>query len=133
MNSEFWKFMHEAAGRDQVLGKFDCCLWLADWVMRVKKIPDPAKHLRGKYTTKREYEALTGPFGPALTVSRICRKIGLKPTDDPLLGDIGVTYIKGLGIVGTICGYKGWVILMQDNTILRLRDEDHKLVRAWRV
>lgn len=110
MNTQLAAFLTEQAGKPFKLGECDCALWLADWVMRARGIPDPAADFRGRYATARGYLKLAGPEGLRGMIARVAATVGLSPTDDPLPGDIGVVTLPNGHEAGAIMGTKGWVI-----------------------
>ena len=72
-------------------GEADCCLMLADWILRVTG-RDPAAHLRGLYETAAECQRLTGFLTDPVACFEGCFATigGLPRRADPLPGDVAV-------------------------------------------
>ena len=75
-----------------VLGRMDCSLWAADWVLQQTGV-DLAAGWRGQYTTRAEYLRLLNAEGGLVRVAdramrRICAK-RIHPVDAQP-GDIGI-------------------------------------------
>lgn len=110
MNTKLAEFLTEQAGTPFKLGQSDCALWLADWLMAARGIPDPAAGLRGRYATPRGWITLAGRDGLPGIIARVAASVGLSRTDDPLPGDISVVTLPNGHEAGAIMGTKGWVI-----------------------
>lgn len=135
MNSNLAEFLGESAGRDFAWGARDCGLWLADWVVAERGIPDPAAALRGRYGDRAAAHAALGRFGLALVVARLARAAGLARTQDPMPGDIAVIALPPkIGPTGTIRGRYGWVVLAAGRGLIRIAEASNPRVLAmWRV
>ena len=72
-------------------GEVDCCLTVADWVMRIRG-RDPAAHLRGLYEGPAECERLTGFLTAPVACFDACfATIGRLPRRHvPMPGDVAV-------------------------------------------
>ncbi|WP_374290222.1 DUF6950 family protein [Paenirhodobacter enshiensis] len=93
-------------------GGTDCCLLVADW-WRWLHGSDPADSLRYCYDSPASCHRLTGWFrDPVAVVSQIAEgRCGLRRTDAPRRGDIGVVRIGDDGAVktvGAICIGRAW-------------------------
>lgn len=74
------------------LGKMDCSLWAADWVL-LRTGLDPAASWRGAYRTEREYMRLLLAEGGLVRVAaRAMKRIGARliPPVEARPGDIGI-------------------------------------------
>lgn len=73
-----------------VWGAADCCLWPADWIMARLGI-DPARPLRGRYgTAYGAYRHIARLGGFETMVRNLMSSAGLRETDDPKEGDVGL-------------------------------------------
>lgn len=97
-------------------GRTDCCLLLADWLIRALDLPeDPAGHLRFCYDSMASCHRLTGYLrDPVAVVGGICEGVvGLARTDTPRRGDIGVVLTVGESgrqeAVGAIYTGTSWI------------------------
>jgi hypothetical protein len=115
------------------LGRFDCCLWLADWVLVQRGGPDPAEHLRGQYMTPRGYGRFLRQFGGVLgAVGSCARAAGLAQTLSPKPGDIGVVSAvttEGFHDVGAIRTARGWASLSPTGLLVG----EAQALAAWSV
>lgn len=136
-------FLEQMAARPFIDGTFDCALTLADWAMAATGCPDPAAHLRGRYSTSLGRERLLRRLGGLEAVIADCAaRAGLVGTDTPRRGDIGLVRAGGLALSGIcvappvssrICSTGGaadWVIKSNDG-LTGLRPS--AVIRAWRV
>lgn len=125
-------FLSEAGHTRFAWGRFDCCLWLADWVLAVRGV-DGAAALRGRYRTALGCaRLLTHLGGVTATVGHCAALAGLSETKRPRTGDIGVVKMmtaKGEREVGAIRTARRWAIL----TIGGLSSVPAKPLAAWRV
>lgn len=107
-------FLADSARTPFLLGRFDCCLWLADWI-KLRRGVDPASHLRGSYSTPLGYQLLARKAGSmAALVGSCVEPAGLRLTGSPRPGDIGVVRAittEGVHDVGAICTIRGWASL----------------------
>lgn len=93
-----------------VLGKMDCSLWAADWVLRQIGV-DPAAAWRGAYGTEREYMRLLLAEGGLVRVAaRGMRRIGARQIApaDARPGDIGII-VTERGPALAIRGQLAWM------------------------
>lgn len=109
------EFLVRAEGRRIVYGKWDCCLWLADWG-RVLTGVDAAAHLRGRYRTALGAErVLRREGGLVEVVGRGAALVGMKPLQTPQEGAVGVVVAQTkAGVnreVGAIFNGRRWVVL----------------------
>lgn len=107
--------MSRAARTPCVLGTFDCCLWLADWVMECRGGPDPVARWRGHYSTELGCARLLKREGGMVAlVHSAAATAMLAATNDPRPGDIGLVWgmtPRGLGDIGAIKTANGWAML----------------------
>lgn len=112
--AEVGAFLAKAGRTPFVYGGFDCCLWLADWLVALG-YPDPAAHLRGRYATAMGCARILNRNGGVLGVVSDCAaRAGLWPTLTPKADDVGVILVetaKGLEQVGAICTGPRWSVL----------------------
>lgn len=124
------KFLRFAAGKKFVTWEFDCCYWLADWVVAATGKPDPAAHVRVVHPD-------IGPLGIARIVQRVADGCGLSRTTKPEQGDIAILRNKpGNDVVGAIKTRKGWAVLAKGRGLTIIRSEVAPMVRvmaAWKV
>jgi hypothetical protein len=115
------RFLAEAARRPLVFGEFDCGLWLADWVRESRGI-DAAAHLRGRYHDARGMRRVLKREGGLLQVVAGCaRAAGLRRTNAPNAGAIGVVETLGLKgkrqHVGAICTGPRWAFISESVSV----------------
>lgn len=95
-------------------GVFDCCLYMADWVLDQTGI-DPAPHLRGTYASEEECDALLAREGGLLaTVERCAAVAGLHRAAIEVPGNVGLIVVgtaRGHDLVGAIRGEGRWTFL----------------------
>lgn len=81
-------YLGEVAGRRFAFGSMDCCILMADWLLRCG-LPDAMADRRGVYATYREYRALMRREGGIVAS---CRRrfaaIGLQSRPWPMRGDV---------------------------------------------
>lgn len=93
-----------------VLGKMDCSLWAADWVLRQTGI-DPAASWRGAYGTEREYMRLLLSEGGLVRVAaRAMTRLGARRVApaDAQPGDVGII-VTEKGPALAIRGQLAWM------------------------
>lgn len=128
-------FLADAGERGFAWGRNDCCLILADWVMAARGVPDPAAHLRGRYSTARGCARLQRRLGGVFELVASCaRGAGLERTDTPGAGDIGLTWQQATpggrwALTGSICTGRRWACL----AIGGLVSAPAEVFAAWRV
>ncbi len=81
-------YLRASGARPFAWGECDCCTWACDWVLQRRGV-DPAAEWRGRYRTRRGAMRNVRP-GFLLVVAGAMAKAGLKTTDDPTPGDVGV-------------------------------------------
>lgn len=125
-------FLYLAGRTPFAWGRFDCSLWLADWLVACGR-PDPAAHLRGRYRTATGCARLLSRRGGLRAVIGDCAaQAGLAPTDGPQAGDVGVVdaiTANGVRQVGGLCTGARWAVLAPRGLIVA---PAQPLV-AWRV
>lgn len=125
-------FLAAASRTPFAWGTFDCCLWLADWLV-ARGYPDPAVELRGRYRTARTCQRLVARNGGLLaTVEACARRARLELTAAPISGDVGVVEAltrAGAGPVGALCLGRRWAILGERGLIVA----EMRPLAAWRV
>lgn len=133
------QYLSKVASEPLVLGQSDCGLWQGDWLMLALEIPDPVAKFRGTYKTMEEWAVVSGRANLVDAVEDVVSAIGLKRTDDPLPGDIGVVDLPLVGQVGAIMGTRGWVVRVRmpgatepSPGIARVYPKP-KVLAAWRV
>jgi hypothetical protein len=68
----------------------DCLMFCASWVAEVTGV-DPVEEFRGTYSTAEEAAALVAAHGGIVAlVGTYAARAGLKRTDEPQTGDIGI-------------------------------------------
>lgn len=127
------EFLRDRAGRTWSWGDNDCGLWLADWVSRLRGVPDPAADLRGRYGDEASCRALLGPVPYPVLVGRLARAVGMARTNEPAPGDIAIIDgPAGDGVpVGAIRTAGGWAIVSKGRGVRRVPDEEVRVIFAW--
>jgi hypothetical protein len=98
-----------------VLGKMDCSLWAADWVLRQTGV-DLAASWRGAYGTEREYMRLLLAEGGLVRVAaKAMTRIGARRVApaDAQPGDVGII-VTQKGPALAICGQLAWMAKTDD-------------------
>lgn len=92
-------------------GEFDCCLFMADWVLEVRGI-DPAGPHRGGYSGVREaLRIIRAAGGLRPLAASLARSAGLSAREGPPRpGDVGIVQV-GRRQAGAIRTRKGWAFL----------------------
>jgi hypothetical protein len=124
-------FLFAAADRGFEAGRFDCGLWLADWVMAARGVADPCPDLRGL-----DHDAwLAHARQLPLVVARICRRLGLARIDEALAshGDISVIALHCEVPRGAIKTGLGWAFLTGTGVVNGPLPPRALVVAAWRV
>lgn len=84
------RYLGEVASRRFAFGVMDCCVLMADWLVRCG-LPDAMADRRGVYASYREYRTLMRREGGIVAS---CRRrfaaIGLPPRPQPMRGDVGL-------------------------------------------
>nr|WP_041762222.1 hypothetical protein [Brevundimonas subvibrioides] len=111
-------------------GESDCALTLADWVMVATGFPDPASHLRGRYSTALQRERLVRAKGGLHAVVAECALLaGLRPASQPARGDVG-TLRMGRQVLAGICTGQRWAVKSSRGVDVFFPDS---VIFAWRV
>jgi hypothetical protein len=134
------RFINRAAVTPFAWGRFDCLLWLADWVIEQREV-DPAGFLRGRYTTMLGAARIVRDGGGMVElVDRQTNLAGLRRvgTGRPLRGDIAVVSMPGIGgeHFGNAAGailLGGTVVLLCQDGLVMPRLADVPVLMAWRV
>ena len=124
-------FLAEARRTPFAWGRFDCSLWLADWLVAQGR-PDPAPAWRGAYADPGGAEALLRTAGglPAL-VARLATAAGLPRVETPARDDIGLVEVltrRGVEPAGAICTGPRWAVLSEHGLIVARLNP----LAAWR-
>lgn len=131
---DLYKEINSWLAKPFVWGECDCMLVLADWVLRVTG-KDPAIDMRYTYDSKFSCQRETGYFtDPVGTVARCFEQnAGLKRTDHPVKGDVGVVEVPVDGKIeaaGGIFTGKSWAVKApQGATTL----QPIRVLAAWSV
>lgn len=125
-------FLAEASRTRFAWGRHDCCLWLADWLVAQGR-PDPAAHLRGRYSTRLgAARALNREGGLQALIAAAAQRAGLPPTEAPETGDVAVVEAptpNGLAAVCAIRAGARWAMLGEAGLVVG----PARLLAAWRV
>lgn len=104
-------------------------MFVGEWVATVT-CADPAAEWRRRYATEAEARAiLAGLGGMAAAYGARLAAIGAAPTDEPALGDVGVT-APAIGPTGAIRGSRGWWCFAGGRCIELV---DVLVLAAWRL
>ncbi len=123
-------FLERMAATPFVDGKDDCALTIADWAMEATGCPDPAAHLRGRYSTALGRERLLRRLGGLEAVIADCAaRADLQETGAPKRGDVGLVEADGQA-VAAICLGERWAIKSTQGVMVKPADQ---VARAWRV
>jgi hypothetical protein len=128
-------FLERAAATPVVWGRFDCHLWLADWV-KAAVLYDPAPEFRGRYTTPRgALRVLRREGGSEAIVARLAERGGFGEIDPARAqrGDIGLIPSdgpRGVELIGALCTGPRWAMLAYPVGIAAVPANP---VRAWRI
>lgn len=132
------RFLNAAADKPFVWGKFDCLLWLADWV-EARTGNDPAAELRGTYDTLLGAARIVkGAGGMTRLVQRQLEPLRVRRASVPQRGDIAIVSVAGVGgeNFGNLAGailLGGTAALICQTGIVLPRWDDVPIVAAWRV
>lgn len=134
-------YLRQAAGRRFAVGTFDCLIFMADWIVAARGV-DPAAPWRGAVAGADQARALLRKTGGVRGhVARGLAAIGLRQTDDPKLGDVGLVRapVRWRGrvvhrLVGAICaGEKKWALFTPDAGLVIVGPPAVLPVLAWSV
>jgi len=88
------EYLREAAGRKFEWGRCDCVTFVCDWIVAQRGV-DPAASFRGQYRSgAKAAENLAPNGGLAGSVAAFFDLAGLKTTNDPKPGDVGVVSMR---------------------------------------
>lgn len=132
------RFLNRAADTPFAWGRFDCLLWLADWLQERRGV-DPAAGLRGTYATMLGAARIVASAGGMTQlVARQVGPAGIRPATEPGRGDIAVVSVPGLG--GGNFGNEAGAILLGGTAALICqtglmlpRLAEVPIVAAWRI
>ena len=113
------------------LGRHDCGLMLADWVVFCGG-PDPAASVRGRYATEDELMALAGPGGLPRLFDRLLRGGGLRRVRNVDAGDVAIVSIAGTAPRGALRNLRGFV-LVAPKGVSRIPAAGARVIQAWRM
>lgn len=118
-------------------GVSDCVLWPADWVV-ASGWADPAEAHRGRYRTALGAARLVVRAGGLESMWRTeAARIGLRETNRPIAGDVGLALRETRGAGPALSGLVGAICLGGGEWACRtgggLRSGRWPVVRAWRV
>jgi len=122
------EYLRTAAGRPFAYGRWDCGLFLADWIALVKGI-DPAADLRGRYGRLEDVPGIGGRRGLLGILTGLARRQRLAATRQPKPGDVALISIADAPAVGAIRGERGWLVLAEGGGISCAPAA--RLVKAW--
>ena len=123
-------YLRGAAGKHFALGRFDCCLYLADWIVLARGI-DPAGRYRGRYRGLDDVPELAAG-GLLKLLAGLARDAGLKATRRPSPGDVALVSISGGPITGAIATARGFTVLAEGGG-LSCASRGVRIVRAWKI
>lgn len=108
-------FLERAAATPFRPGRFDCCLWVADWGLALTG-KDAAAEWRGTYDDPLGcLAALHRAGGVARVIQRGATLIGMKRRSEPRDGDVGVVraalVLGGFAHVGALYTGRRWAFL----------------------
>lgn len=124
-------FLRQQTGQAFAYGVADCGLYLADWVIAAKGVPDPAAHVRGTYSTAEGAAAALGSPGFLAFVADCAAAAGCPPTEDLQDGDFAVLDMPW-GLVGAVMTNGSWA-LRTPRGLAWSRATPGKVVQAWAV
>lgn len=128
MAGELSAFIAFAAERRFEPGRWDCGLWLADWIL-LRTGRDVAADLRGldPHAWRRAAQRLPVVMG------RVMRRCGSPPVpvSEARAGDIAVLRVDGQFVGGIRTGI-GWAVLSTKG-VACAKALDRAVVRAWRI
>ncbi len=108
------------------MGRLDCGLMLADWVL-LETGRDPAARIRGLYQTQDQGCALLRTKHMPIAFGRAFRAVGLRQTSMPAYGDICMIELGG-SVRGAI-RTRGFAVLANGAGVSRVVSA--RLVVAW--
>jgi hypothetical protein len=132
------KFLNRAAATPFEWGRFDCLLWLADWIMSQRNV-DPASDLRGTYSTMLGAAKIVRDRGGMVRLidGRVERH-GIKRSPVIKRGDVAVVSVGGDGgeHFGNLAGgiiMQGCVAMICEIGVLTPKLSDVPVIASWRV
>lgn len=132
------RFLNGAAATPFAWGRFDCLLFLADWIV-ASGGEDAAADLRGRYATiTGAARIVRDAGGMAALVGRSVAPLGIVRAAKPQRGDIAIVPVAGPGteifegLAGAILLDGTAALLCQDGLLFN-RLADAPPVAAWRL
>ena len=131
-------FLNRAAATPFAWGRFDCLLWLADWIIE-QCGSDPAGNLRGSYSTMLQAAGIVRDEGGMQKLVDVRMNwIGARRASPGARGDIAIVSVAGDG--GEHFGNHAGAILLGGSAALLCqaglitpRLADVPIIAAWRV
>lgn len=140
MTASLADYLASIACRPFKPGSLDCCIFMADWILRVTG-RDPIADQRGNYSTELEYRRLLDAEGGFVAACHArALAVGLHETDKPKAGDVmlvnaPVAVRNGKSVrfpTGSICVSETMRAVVTSDCGLVIAGEEHlPLVKAW--
>jgi hypothetical protein len=127
MAQDLTTFLRLAAERDFEPRKWDCGLWIGDWVA-ARTGTDPCPELRDLTTSAWTNHAMRLPP----LVRKLANRAGLKRTFAPQPGDIGVVRY-GQAFYGVIKSRLGWAALSSHGVASGPLPPGTRVLASWSV
>jgi hypothetical protein len=128
---ELAEYLQQQAAIPFVLGKSDCCLFLAGWVQERLGI-DPMAYCRGGYEDARGAEALLSGYGGLpRAVGRALRRAGAPLTCNPAPGDVAVVVIADAAACA-IRTERRWALRL-DESLALIPIDRVRVIAAWKI
>jgi hypothetical protein len=103
------QYLRAGASQPFVWGETDCCAWVSGWVREATGL-DPVGPYRSRYQTEIGATRLIKRGGGFVSwISACIEATGLRQTDVPMAGDIGVVQDVNGGRAVAICAGPVWV------------------------
>lgn len=123
------EFLRQCAAKPFAPGKHDCVLMACDWV-RERTGTDPAAPWRGEYSDRRgALKVIARAGGLVALVEAGMNKVGVSPTNDPILGDVGVVRMHGETVMA-IRTLVGWASIGPSGVVAA---PDADVLAAWGI
>lgn len=126
--------LHRWMAEPFVWGKTDCMMVLADYLLALGYEEDAAQDWRGQYDSALSCQRVSGFLkDPVGVMEQGVSHLGLKRTDDPQRGDIGVVRIldhEGVKAMGAVCLGSNWAF-KGERTVTVGKPLD--VLAAWKV
>jgi hypothetical protein len=107
------QFLRSQASKRFRWGSVDCGLFLADWLMAARRLPDAAAEFRGRYDTEAACTEITSGRPLVEIVDELTEKVGITRSSAPIDGDLGVLKIPAAGETGAIMTRGSWAFRTQ--------------------